>query len=596
MDAYVSETNRIRSEKRAKKDPLGEWLRYFEENFWIENKANELQLMKPLREAQRRFYSLVWHCLYKWKILCRILVLKDRQQGITTASLALCYRMLREKGLRTAFIGQDLDATQKNLERVRLFHENWNGGGGELVGSKASIIKIEGMQGEIDTYTANRMAGTRGGTRQISHGMETAWWEKAGAAMALLNSVADLLGSIGIEETTANMEDPNFHPKWVAAEEQCSVSWSEDSFGNPVPELNIVDRVLWNGWIPFFISCLLDHDARKEFHSEEDRARFIETMDNEERSILSEFPDATMEFLYWRRHTIHNKHMGIVEDFNQEHPLTAAHAFIASGSPRFNQKALRSMPILDPEVGSLVYRSDWERDVKFRPDVGGLLRIYKRPEKGRRYVLGVDTAEGIVEELSRRADDSVAMVLDADSGEQCAVIYGRISPEHLIVPVYMLGLYYHTAFLIIELNASGRTLVVGVAEKGYPPHMIYHDEDEVKVRGRRSREMGFRTTIKSRPPLIDYHAFAIEDGSVVFHDKKTVREHLHFQQGKGSGEAAPGYHDDHVLAAALCTRGIRKYPFDLRRRQEKEWFPNSPFGRSVGRDSPEQLDEVTGLY
>ena len=54
------------------------------------------------------------------------------------------------------------------------------------------------------------------------------------------------------------------------------------------------------------------------------------------------------------------------------------------------------------------------------------LAVYRRPEAGGVYVMGVDPAEG-----NPRSDESAAQVLDAQTGEQVALLVGQGRADHL---------------------------------------------------------------------------------------------------------------------------------------------------------------------
>jgi len=56
-------------------------------------------------------------------------------------------------------------------------------------------------------------------------------------------------------------------------------------------------------------------------------------------------------------------------------------------------------------------------------------------------VLGVDTAEGSIEESSKQSDNSVIQVLDMDNGGEQVAVYesNRIMPEAIIPVVHSLA-------------------------------------------------------------------------------------------------------------------------------------------------------------
>jgi phage terminase large subunit-like protein len=82
-------------------------------------------------------------------------------------------------------------------------------------------------------------------------------------------------------------------------------------------------------------------------------------------------------------------------------------------------------------------------------------RFYLAPEQGRRYVIGVDPAEGIP-----TGDDSALVVLDVGSGEVAAVVAGAFEPqEECGAVVALLSRYYGGAPALIERNNHGHSVI-----------------------------------------------------------------------------------------------------------------------------------------
>jgi hypothetical protein len=245
----------------------------------------------------------------------------------------------------------------------------------------------------------------------------------------------------------------------------------------------------------------------------------------------------------------------------QEYPVTPQEAVRASGRSRFNIERLEEMA-LKIETGRLVTlerTQRWDKAVIARADGGSLLRVFRDPKPGHRYVMGIDTAEGKMDEHGRDSDDSVAMVMDADAGmEQVAVMCGKMSPENMVVPCLMLAEWYGKAFVVIESNSSGMHLCIEFGKK-YEPLRLYHRDDYKEDSGRPHRAIGWHTHVGNRESvLIAGLATAIEDRQVCFHDERTVMECKRFVYRTGGGtEAESGYHDDHVIAAGLCVQGAK---------------------------------------
>lgn len=94
-------------------------------------------------------------------------------------------------------------------------------------------------------------------------------------------------------------------------------------------------------------------------------------------------------------------------------------------------------------------------------DAGGLLaglaelEVYVKPQPGRSYVIGGDPAEG-----NPSSDESSATVLDAASGEECAVLSGLYEPAVFGGHIKTLSALYNGAPALIERNNHGHAVLL----------------------------------------------------------------------------------------------------------------------------------------
>ena len=129
--------------------------------------------------------------------------------------------------------------------------------------------------------------------------------------------------------------------------------------------------------------------------------------------------------LRWRRWCISANCAGNEDIFAQEYPATPEEAFLTSGRPVFNVKALNEAygKAEEARQGALVRRGE---RVEFVPDEGRYLRMYEPVITGREYMIGIDVAAGY-----SGGDYSAMVVLDRDSFAVAAVWHGHIEPELL---------------------------------------------------------------------------------------------------------------------------------------------------------------------
>jgi len=173
------------------------------------------------------------------------------------------------------------------------------------------------------------------------------------------------------------------------------------------------------------------------------------------------------------------------------------------------------------------------------------------PERRRYYVIGADVAEGV-----RGGDFSCAQVVDYDFVEQSAIWHGRVSPDIFGHILYTLGAYYNWAFIAVEANSIGSTVLHVLHDLGYP-NLYYRERLDPLTRKVVSDKLGWLTTTKTKGPMLHELGKRIREGSVVLHDKLTIDELMSFtydtsKSGKEQYGAEPGCHDDTPIALAIA--------------------------------------------
>lgn len=87
------------------------------------------------------------------------------------------------------------------------------------------------------------------------------------------------------------------------------------------------------------------------------------------------------------------------------------------------------------------------------PTIPGL-RVYVLPVRGRRYIIGNDPAEG-----NPTSHDSAIQVMDLESGEQCAVLAGKLEPRSAAYAIDLLGIFYNRAQVMVLRNNHGHAVI-----------------------------------------------------------------------------------------------------------------------------------------
>jgi hypothetical protein len=182
----------------------------------------------------------------------------------------------------------------------------------------------------------------------------------------------------------------------------------------------------------------------------------------------------------------------------------------------------------------------------------GEVDIWEKPMQYARYVAGCDVAEGL------GGDYSVVEIYNADTGEQAAEFASnRIAPDDLADMLKELGTFYNKAFIVIEVNNHGRSVIDNLKKRYYN---LYRRQVFDKVSNTTTSAIGWRTTAVSKPLLVDNLEEAVREEAIHIRSERTLKEMRDFVQteeaGKKGFSGATG-HDDTVIATGLVIQGIR---------------------------------------
>jgi hypothetical protein len=228
----------------------------------------------------------------------------------------------------------------------------------------------------------------------------------------------------------------------------------------------------------------------------------------------------------------------------QEYPSTPEEAFIASGRPVFNVASVRKY-LSHAEDGVRGYIKEEGTKTKFLKDEKGYVEIFKEPIQNEFYVIGADVAEGKID-----GDYSVAHVLDS----KCDVVakwYGHIDPDLFGYELVKLSRYYNDAYLGVEANNHGLTTLKSVQRYDY--WNLYFAKIYDRFTDSITQKLGWQTTSKTKPMMIDKLAEFVRDFHIGIKSKVTIQELLtYIIEENGSTNAQTGCHDDCVMSLAIA--------------------------------------------
>ena len=447
-----------------------------------------------------------------------IIVLKARQEGcsakIEADWLADCST---QKNIASVVISHEKESTKRLLRRVHYYIDNANI---QIPTEKSSEYEISFPETNSWFYigTAGARAFGRGDTIHRVHFSEWAFYQDDSVVDGILQSIPE--GGEVVAESTANGFGNRFQIEWDRATKGESkfyplfFSWADN------PEYQITNTIL-------------DQESLTE-----------------EEKVLQEAYRLTVPQLAWRREKM--KEFDTKEKFMQEYPLTPEEAFIYTGTPAFNQIALKTYIKKPPILGMFV---DNGTEVVFEPKDRGWWRRFESSEAGVEHFGFLDPAEGkdpVAKKSSGSSDPDYAVIEFYDQNlKQVAELQQRITPGEAGRQLALAGRYYNNAFIGWELNNSGHAVSVVVPEV-YKEDKIYKQE---------SGEMGWRTSEKTRKVLIDGLAEMIPEHDIMIQSEWSIQEAMSFRLNPdGKFEAQPGSHDDTVIANAGVVQMYKARP------------------------------------
>lgn len=509
--------------KRIYNDPI-----FYIENFlWIKTKEGEIKKLK-LKKVQRILLEYVVSCL-KNNIPIRAIVLKARQEGMSTVIEAVLFWWTNtRKNANARILAHDTDGSNNLFTMSKFYYDKLHpaikpmkkySNRKELVFDNPNDNDRPlnpGLNSKIQVSTAGSKETGRSETNQLVHASEIAFWDYPAEIMAgMMQTVPMKPKTMVFLESTANGIGGYFHSEYQQGKRGESsfkaffFPWYlEDEYSMPAPpdfELNEYEK-------------RVSAEALKEWGMEltKDQWQWYRMKDAELRAANGKM--------------------------QQEYPSNDYEAFIASGRPRFDVESLKwylEKIVTTPLKGYIVNR-------RFIEDKGGALSIWHKPHARGKYVIGVDVSEGLL-----KGDNSVIQVLDRHTAEQVAELVVKCDPDELGRKAYALGRYYNDALLGVEANNHGLTTLTILKQMNYP-HIYYR-----KVLGDRTQKtttkLGWHTSVKSKPLMIDELATWIRDRDIRLNSKELVEECLTYViDENGATNAQEGCLDDRVTSFAIA--------------------------------------------
>jgi hypothetical protein len=253
--------------------------------------------------------------------------------------------------------------------------------------------------------------------------------------------------------------------------------------------------------------------------------------------------------LAWRRWKINESCDGSEEVFDVEYPSDDVSCFLSGSDQVFSSALLKVQEGFVKDASFVGYlKSEGKKKISFFGDKKGLLSVWELPKAGSQYVFGVDVSTG------SSKDFSVAIVINKGTGEQVAMLRGRIPVDEYAEHLYQLGHFYNYAWCCPEINSYGLSVLNDLVKMGYTK--IYKRSEMNGANSQKS--LGFYTSTTTKPGLIKNLVGACKDGKVRIRARVLLEEMSSFVQistktGRGVRlEARSDCFDDCVMAFAMA--------------------------------------------
>ena len=228
-------------------------------------------------------------------------------------------------------------------------------------------------------------------------------------------------------------------------------------------------------------------------------------------------------------------------------------AFITTGASVFDNARITSvLKALKLVKEKYIPKSQIVDDLplELRKFYGRSFFIYQKPKPKERYWIGVDTSEGV------KQDYSTCIVMNKEGQEVAMFKNNEIKPYMFADFVNELGRYYNKAHLVVEKASGGHSVIEKLKYTHKYVNMAkYKTYDEFNIV---KYKTGFDTNQKTKSIAINDFRELFEKGQVQLNSEELLEEMKVYEMNdSGSMGAMSGYHDDLVMATALCIQGIK---------------------------------------
>jgi len=597
---------------------------YLETFVYIDEEGHGLRPLYPLWKSQRFVLERLAALEYKqWQDRAPdgllLNVLKVRQVGISTLGMALVSQRILTQPYIRSICGSDVEEQARYLFRMveRIYDQipfflkpdravPYSAGRELNLANKSSIKSAWGKttRGALQAEGGKKGNIERGRTNSVVHISELATWDNPEQLdSALLPGIPLSPASLVLFESTAELAGDWWHRHWLSTEQgngrfhNLFLAWPV-KYELPAPTL----------WSPnaetLKVAAIIERDSHKwvgeTLHLTRDHLYWYESTrayyasKNQLLQFLKEYPSNPEECFQYAGRSV----------FTWEEIEKIDHAArkildVWTVQPSRDIAELKRLPPEDPEQVAQA-AADRRRfppplSTKVAPKVAeqslapagyGFRRLtkqevddlpslrqtvlaiyeYPRPRGRRRYILGVDVGDGVLQDYS-----VVTVVreptIEEPAEEVAQYCSNTVKPSELAFIVDAIGHFYHDedgveACAAIELNNHGATVQdLLQLHLQYSNFYVWEVVDAADPSARYTKRIGWSTTTRTRPILLEKFRDAVTttdpiSGIADFRlNSPVTRNELRFFVTEGllgEAEHAKGQHDDAIFSSAIA--------------------------------------------
>ncbi len=483
----------------------------------------------------------------------RIIICKARRTGMSTYSEGrFFYEINKRKNVNAVVASADIASTNKVFKMAKMFQKNMPRSIRRTTdySNRKEIVYADPHGSAFIAQTAGTDVLGRGGQNHYFHATEFGHWKDAKTQFGSAMQEVPDNDSMVIIESTANGVGGAFHDMFWQAVDDWKFSKSP---GNFLPV-----------FLPWFIfpdyQRKIPYDVKFQVgkpHASNTPPEWLEV----ENELVRKY-GLSIQQLYWRRWAIKNKCQNDMVLFEQEYPRDPNVAFSSTGRNVFLHSKVEAIECKDSHTATLIQQNG---NIQAEPVnvQRNCWQIWRKPQKGHSYTIGIDTMEGTQadpDDPKSNYDYHAVSVYDRDTSEFAAAYLGRGGQRELGQQCALAAKWYNDAWIAPELPC-GMVVLDVLKESGYDRIYQRQMADEQRIESD-SLNLGWRTTITTRPKMVDNFKTAFSEGELKIYSRDLVDEMRTFVYDKhGSPRHRPGKHDDLLFASMIALQLHLRLPF-----------------------------------